>query len=299
MRGQLVATCLLALQACGDAAGPTAGEPSAEGVEVQTGVETDDKGALLLRVLVSAPTGVDWTLQLPEVAGLSYGPPASRSEQLGNRVVTTRRFPLRAAQGRYILEGVCASPDNGDPPSCGESLYVDLGEAPDRTAMADIVEPSRVWYLPVLEVLAGAGALGLAGWALRRRLQVAAVVPEAAPAPPEAPHLAALRRWEAVRRDKQLSDYDKALALSEIFRAYAEAVLDFPARAWSTTETLEHLASLGQLPQENVPRARRLLGATDRVKYADDLPSERFFEDLDSDLRAFIDSTRSRTWEAS
>jgi hypothetical protein len=42
---------------------------------------------------------------------------------------------------------------------------------------------------------------------------------------------------------------------------------------------------------------RRILRATDKVKYAESRPSPEFFEELDSDLRAFIDATRPRTLE--
>jgi hypothetical protein len=296
MRAPLHAAGLLALLACAETLPPSAGEAGGDTVEVSTGVETGDKGALVLRVLVSAPNDVKWELSLPEVEGLSYGPAASRTEQLGGRSVLTQRLPLRGSPGRYIVEGVCAQPDNGDPASCAEPLYLDLGEPPDRSAMADIAEPERLYYLPLRELAAAAALAALGLWAYRRRAATTVEAPPAPLAPPEPPDLAALRRWEAVRRDASLSDFDKALALSEIFRAYAEAVLLFPARAWSTTQTLEHLTQLTQLPQENVPRARRLLRATDRVKYAEDRPTAQFFEDLDSDLRAFIDSTRSKQW---
>ena len=90
---------------------------------------------------------------------------------------------------------------------------------------------------------------------------------------------------------------DKAKALSSIFRDYAEAVLSFPASAWTTTEILEKMRSMSHLAEGNVPRARRLLRATDKVKYAEHRPGEDFFEDLDADLRAFVGSTRPHAWK--
>src|SRR5690606_19878631 len=93
-----------------------------------------------------------------------------------------------------------------------------------------------------------------------------------------------------------LSDLDRAHALSEITRTYIEAVLRFPATKWSTTETLAHLGRLTALPQGNVPRVRRLLRATDRVKYAGDTPEHALLEEWDADLRALIDATRPRSW---
>ena len=46
------------------------------------------------------------------------------------------------------------------------------------------------------------------------------------------------------------------------------------------------------LPRTNLPRAKRLLRATDRVKYAEVPPDERFFAELEDDLRGFIDATK-------
>ena len=57
---------------------------------------------------------------------------------------------------------------------------------------------------------AGAGE-GRVGAAVQQPLQQDGVV--------------ALRRWSAVRADDTLDDYDKALALSTIFREYAEAAI--------------------------------------------------------------------------
>ena len=91
-------------------------------------------------------------------------------------------------------------------------------------------------------------------------------------------------------------DFEKAQALSSIFRDYTEAALGFPASAWTTTEILEKLRSMVRLTEGNVPRARRLLRAPDRVKYAEQVPGRDFFEDLDAALRAFLGSTRPHTW---
>ena len=114
--------------------------------------------------------------------------------------------------------------------------------------------------------------------------------------PPEPPDVAALQRWEAIRRDPTLDDMARAHALSQIFRTYVEAVLTFPATAWTTSEILERLRDMAHLPTGNVPRARRLLRATDRVKYAEARPGQDLLEELDADLRAFVGSTRPHSW---
>ena len=115
--------------------------------------------------------------------------------------------------------------------------------------------------------------------------------------PAEPPDTVAIRAWEAVRADEALDDERKAQALSRIFRDYTEAALGIPAVAWTTTEILGHLGRMANLPEGNVPRARRLLRATDLVKFAEKKPGTDFFEDLDADLRAFVGSTRPTRWD--
>lgn len=286
---------LSALVSSAHAQAPTAAPP---GVTVEAWVDTlgakaDAKGPATLHVAVRAPDGTAWTLDDPAAKGVTLGNREERVEDLGPDQLTTRSWPL-VGSGSIILEGVCAKVDGRDP-VCADPLYLDLGKPRERKEMADITEPGRLLPFPPLTIALGvlgvvmAGAFAVLG--LRRMKRPA---PPPPPIPEEPPYDAALRRWNAVRADDSLSDYAKALALSEIFRTYAEAVLAFPARALSTTETLAHLDTLPYLPKENLPRVRRILRATDKVKYAESRPSPEFFEELDSDLRAFIDATRPR-----
>jgi hypothetical protein len=250
-----------------------------------------------LNVQVRAPKGVAWTLEEPVVAPLQLGSREERVEDVGGGLVTTRSWAL-AGQGSSIVERVCVSTPGADA-VCAPTLYVDLGAPRERPEMADITAPNALW--PVRPTTAVAALATLVAFVLAARAALSRLrrAPRTAPVvPPEAPWTAAIRRWEAVRGDATLTDEQKALALSEIFRAYAESVLEFPARAWTTTETLTHLESLEHLPKENIPRARRVLRATDRVKYAEARPGTDFFEELDADLRTFIDATRPRAWEA-
>jgi hypothetical protein len=286
---------LALLAACGTDVAPV--EQAVFGLDVRTRLEVDDKGKRELVVVVSGPSEPGWTLEVPDVAKVTFGEPSEREERIGDTRVLTWRYPFRASRGSYIIEGVCADPVGDDPPVCAAPLYIDIDTEMDRSAMVDIVEPDALWPLPSWQVvlgslvtfsLIGAGLLV----ALRSRQEV--VVTEVAEEPP---HLLALRRWDAIRSDADLDDFEKAQWLSEVFRVYVGAALQFPATAYTTTETLAHLDSLAALPRENIPRARRLLRATDRVKYAEAKPGADFFDDLDSDLRAFIDSTRPKTWE--
>jgi len=133
------------------------------------------------------------------------------------------------------------------------------------------------------------GGIGFAFTRPRRARDVVVV--------PEPPDIVAIRSWEAVRADEAMGDEEKAEALSRIFRVYVEGVLAFQATAWTTTEILARLTGMGHLPEGNVPRAKRLLRATDRVKFAEAKPGADLFDDLDSDLRAFVGSTRPTAWQ--
>jgi hypothetical protein len=175
-------------------------------------------------------------------------------------------------------------------------LFIDIAtEAPREGEPEDIVEPSRIIQIPWgwFGAAAGGFAVLAAGIFLafgRTGSKKEAVLPA------DPPDVAALRAWEAVRSDPTLDDQERALAISRIFREYAGVVLGFSATAWTTTEILAHLRGLAHLPEGNVPRARRLLRATDRVKFADHKPGTDLFEDLDADLRAFVGTTRPHQW---
>jgi hypothetical protein len=259
-------------------------------------------GGLAVRVQASAPaSGGALTVDEPAGIGVTLTPLEDRTEEIGvgeaRRVVQTRTWRVSGPPGRFVVDALCARQGGGY--ACSETLYVDLGAPPPRPDMADIVEPPPVagrspWGWATAALLASA----VLAWAWRTGKLPHRAPREAPVAPPERPDVAALRRWDAIRRDVHLSDADKALALSEIFRAYAEATLDFPARALSTTETLAHLSSLPYLLPENVIRARRVLRATDRVKYAEVRPGEDLFLELDADLRAFIEATRPHVWSS-
>lgn len=250
---------------------------------------------LELRVQLTGPPQRAFSLAPLELGEVTAGDATTRDESIGASLVRTVRVKLTAPPGRHVIDGVCvAFDDAADAPVCSEPIYVDVGTRPDRKAMADIVDPSAMWRVPpqvialAVVALVLVVALVMAGRALWRRRpapRIAEVIAEPA-------HVLAWRSWEAVRDDRTLSDFDRAFALSEIFRTYAEAALDFPARAFSTSETLDHLEALTALPRTNLPRAKRLLRATDRVKYAEVPPDERFFAELEDDLRGFIDATR-------
>ncbi len=255
------------------------------------GKDTD----LTLRVQLTGPPQHAFKLMPLAFDGVTVGATTQRDEPIGASLVRTVQVKLTPQPGRHVLDKVCAGFEDGSgAPVCAEPIYLDVGTKPDRKAMKDIVDPSAISRVSNTLVAVAVGtflgvlALLYAGRALWRRRPAPRVVEVAS----EPAHIVAWRSWEAIRDDRSLSDFDRAFALSEIFRTYAEAALAFPARAYSTSETLDHLESLTALPRTNLPRAKRLLRATDRVKYAEVPPDERFFAELEDDLRGFIDATK-------
>jgi len=287
---------LLALAACTGGQAPVTDAPAV--VRAWLDGAPGAAGGVVV-VQVEADAAVSLELDEPEVAGLEFREHGeARVEDLGQRVLVTRRYRYDGAEGSYEIPGVTVrwTGPEGEGEANSSPLFVDLGvEFPRPGEPADIVSPGRVWTVPwppwwvvVVAGLGSAGGLVALNWLTNR---------PAAPVPAVPPDIAALRAWEAVRADRTLSDHDKAVAISRIFREYAQAVLSFPAEAWTTSEILVHLGQLHHLPEGNVPRARRLLRATDRVKFAEARAGSDLFEELDADLRAFVATTRPHRWE--
>jgi len=275
-----------------------------EQLDITTWVEgKPERGIATLAVQVTQDPALDVQISEPTTQGLDFtevGQP--EQERLGAQLVVTRRYRFSGEEGSYEIPAIEASTTLDDQvvTAASDPIWVDMGTEPVLPdGFADIEDPEPVFRLgPVLligavcaglTVLGGGGALGLGLWAFSGRKPRAL--------PPEAPDVVALRRWNVVRADDALDDYDKAVALAGIFREYVEAVLSFPATAWTTSEILAHLDRLTHLPEGNVGRAKRILRATDRIKFADAAARETLFEELDDALRTFVASTRPRSWE--
>ncbi len=251
-------------------------------------------------LVVQADFEAGGAVQVPEpiADGLTFtvdGP--AITEDLGDRQVVTQRYVFTGAKGSYEIPPMLASwsRDDTDIQAESRSIFVDLEvEGPGEGELADILEPPEVWSVPWAPLL-GLGLLFVGGLAVAFRPR--RVVEEADSGPPPPPDEVALSRWAGVRADPALLDDEKARLLALIFRKYVEDALGFPATAWTTTEIVSHLGSMSYLREGDVPRAKRLLRATDRVKFAEDRPGEDFFVDLDSDLRAFVASTRPGAWQ--
>ena len=262
------------------------------GVWVDGGI-TEDGGILMVQTV--APAGLNVELPTLEVEGLTFSREGdTRREVVGDRMVATERYRFRGTGGMYELPPVTAYwLDEHDEPQRADSepIWIDIDVDPPREGeIVDIAEPAAVWSFPwfILAIVGGlftllGGGLFVAFRSVPSSTASERVLP---------PHVLALREWRSVRDDEEINDYDTAVELSRIFREYTEAVLGFPASAYSSRQTLDHLRNLQHLPEGNVPRAKRLLRATDLVKYAEHTAEGDFFDDLDADLRAFIDATR-------
>jgi len=301
-RGWLAGAVSLGLVACGAGVPGTPGVVGIDGpVSVDLFLDGEPKaggGALV----VQASFDPDGQLQPPQpvAEGLTFEPDGGpQLERVGEHQVIRQRYVYRGSKGAYEIPPLVATwtgPDGAETQAETRAVWVDLGvEAPDVGEIADIVEPSAIWTVPWGPILAvgGAGLLLVGGivfaFARPRSSRIEAV-------PRDPPDVRVIHAWEAVRRDPTLDDEAKAEALSRLFREYTEEVLAFPASAWTTTEIVAKLKAMVQLPEGNVPRAKRLLRATDRIKFADAKAGDDLFDELDSDLRAFVGSTRPAAW---
>ncbi len=220
--------------------------------------------------LVVAPTG-DGTWDL--------------SGETGSYIVTvTPAAPVGAALG---ANGVPTASSPAAPPPV--RLFVDLGaKGPTGGEMDDLAAlpppPPPVWPW-VVGGLAGAAVLGGAAvWAWQR------FKPVPPPPVPEAPEVIARRAWAALRDRADLTPEEIAKAMSEIFRTWVDAAWGFPATRRTTREILDNLA--GSFTAVELDAARRLLMATDLVKFAERSEHANLFDALDRDFAALVRPVR-------
>lgn len=282
---------LVALLSC---AAPVAPAPASPEAEVRTWIEgAPARGVATLVVQVRAPAEAELALPAPEIPRLTVTPvDAPIQERVGALVVTTRRYRLTGQPGSYEIPSLTAGEAASAP------IWIDLG-APSAPldGFAEIVDPAPAFSISTAMIVGGvcagltaAGAVG--GIALAFTSALRGRRPK--DLPPDPPDVIALRRWEAVRADPTLDDQAVAVAIAAIFREYAEVVLGFPATAWTTPEILDHLEALPHLPDGNVGRAKRILRATDYIKFAEASARDALFDELDDALRTFVGSTRPR-----
>ncbi|TVQ91926.1 MAG: hypothetical protein EA397_08480 [Deltaproteobacteria bacterium] len=267
-------------------------------VEVRTWIEGQPaRGVATLVVQVRAAQGVTAAHPEPELPRLTVVEAGEPSiERVGELTVSTRRYRVTGPQGSYEIPSLSTGPDAL--PS--DALWIDLGEPTEALdQLFDIEDPKAVFQLD-RGLVVGAVCVGLVGLGSLGGLALAfGGLAGRAPKelPPEPPDVVALRRWDAVRADPELDDQAVAVAIAEILRVYIEAVLGFPATAWTTREILDQLGAMEHLPEGSVGRAKRILRATDFIKFADAKAREALFDELDDALRAFVGTTRPQRFE--
>jgi hypothetical protein len=209
----------------------------------------------------------------------------------GGREHRIHRYALDAPDGSYIV-GLpeLEAAGSGDAVRTIEvpPVFVDVGVPPPvagdmgELAVAPPPEPAPVWPW----VAVGAGVLlagGIAAWLVHRRRN-------RPPPPPVPAHVRAQRAWEQARRE-HVVESDLAQALSEVLRRYLEDISGWPATARTTREIDGFLAAERLLDRDHRARARRILDATDRLKYAREGGGSGFFERMDEDFAAVIQAT--------
>jgi cbb3-type cytochrome oxidase subunit 3 len=273
----------------------------AEEVQVLSRLEGGLRGSAdTLVVSVEYPAGYAVELSEPSAEGLSF----SRAkepfvEQVGNSVIERHEYRFSGPAGSYEVNPVTARWSSAGEDGAVESysLFIDHQVASEPPGeFIDIIEPEITAGPSWATWATGGGFLGLfiAGtlWAFWAKPKEQLVHEEQGPAP----HEVALARWRAVLADDSMSVEDKAIELSALFRDYLEAQLHFSATAWTTTETMRHLMGLAYLEAAQLQSAKRILRATDWVKYAEASTPEESLRALDVDLTGFIEATRPHQW---
>jgi hypothetical protein len=257
------ATCgVLLLSACG-----TGGAPPAAPAGPAAWVESS-------RVAAGEPV----RLHLPSAVQLSVPAPL-HAERVSEGDDGTRTWEVRGEPGSYVLD--VAVPGASEP----LSVYVDIGVAgPTAGTLEDALPPVAAqparWPW-VLAALACVGTVAAVAWRAFVRLRPPAPAPE-----PEPPDVVARRAWAALRARTDLEPEDLARGLSDVYRRYLDATHPWPATARTTREILDNLA--GELPVARLDRARRLLGATDLVKFSERGTRASVLDALDDDFAALV-----------
>jgi len=233
-----------------------------------------------------------WTLQVPQP--MSEGLTVSAKGVDGPVVVADRTrltatFELAGEDGSYVI-GIPSfeATGPGDQTRTLEParLFVDIGvSGPQVGQLAEVAEVPPEPPLDVRWIAAGVlGALALVafvGWLVWR------VVRPKPPPPPVPADVAARTAWEQARAS-DLDDHALALALSEILRTFLQEVTGFPAMSRTSSEIIRWAHSSDLLDDHLRSQARRVLEATDRLKFAREGGGTGFFDALETDFLAVV-----------
>ncbi|HCH63301.1 MAG: hypothetical protein CL927_01075 [Deltaproteobacteria bacterium] len=210
---------------------------------------------------------------------------------VGGRSRTVVTYELSGEDGSYV---VVVPPVEASGPSDQtrqiepSPVFVDIGKAPPKldglVNAESIPAESDAWptWMVASAVGLGLGVLGLLaalGYARRTK----------PPPPPKPAEVVAREAWAAARSD-DLDDHGLALALSQIFRRYLQAVTGFPMLTRTTREIVRFLNQEALLNEALRPRTLRVLDATDRLKFAREGGGSGFFDALEADFLAVVDA---------
>jgi len=289
----LLAALLAALAACGGDLLPPLGRPDAD-VRLELDARKVAAGEpVLATVQVVQAEGVELRVAEPGAEGLELSLQDERTEPFDGWSLTTRRYALSGEPGSYVVSieaALAVHPDGREEQLEIPPVFVDVGVDGPSSELEGLIMPvppePPIWpWVLLAGVLIGLAIAAFIWW-WRRRKRASQLV-RAEPA-----HVTALHAWQVVLRDRELSDHARALQLSEVFRRYLEAVHPMPATAMTTREICDAIYADGLVPGSLLDRARRILGATDLLKFARRGGGVEFFHELDQDFQAYVAATR-------
>ncbi len=289
----LLALAVLRAPSCGSGARP-APEPGVAEVSASVAAPRVDAGQPV-ELTVSALLSEGWSVALtpPRAEGLTASKASERGPlPRGARQVRETTWHLEGPDGSYVVvpaAGVATGPAGEEQQLEVAPIFVDIGaDGPRAQGLADFEQapaPAPTPWLLLAAAAAGAslvGGLATAWWLWGR--------PPPPPEVPDPPEVLARRAW-LLAREAGLDDHGLALALSRILREYYERITGWPATARTTREILAHMDDRGLLPADVRLRARRVLDATDLLKFAREGGGQGFFEPLEQDFEAVLVAT--------
>lgn len=294
--------------ACGQPPAPAESDAAAEPVTVVAAVDrsTATVGDPVRYVVeVRHPQGVEPRVAVPVSEGLLGGLPVvdsgvERPRRPRGAVVERHWWLLRpGGTGSFVLPPAVVTLDAPDGQQRFESseVFVEVASVlPEDAEDIRDVKPPRPrsrwgpWAWAGGALLAAVAALLFWRWWRKRRERTAAT-------PVLAPHELALRDLDRLRRTdfSSLAELRRYyFEISEVLRRYVEARFGLNATDLTTEEILGRLGQLRELHGAESISLREFLLATDRVKYAAEVPTESEIEQTYELALSFVESTKPR-----
>ena len=273
-------------------------DPLAE-PDVSVEVQLEEKAVaagdeLLLELHLSTREGWSFDPFELDAAGLQAEELEALVEDIPTGERAVFRYGLSGEAGSYVLGPQAFSftgPDGETVERESSRLFVDIGADGPVSELEGLFElppaPENPWPKRIGLLALGAFIALLVGWWWMRRPRVVPPPPPPVPADEEA-----LAAWNRVRERTDIDDHTRALLLSQIFRHYLERIFELPASAFTSVEVLRSVKEY--LNEAHWGQSKRLLTATDRIKYARRGGGVALFDALDRDFREIVAATRSR-----